>query len=1302
MKTFIQQLYTKRSNYNDPDQATMQENSLEKLSSGIYTEGERFVFELLQNAVDAHSADDCLDISIRMQDGYLIFMHNGDEFTDDDIDGICFVGRKGDKVRNTKKIGYKGIGFKSVFGISSKVFIHSGNQCFRFDKDYWKDYWEEHWESSFGPKTKASEYTMPWQVIPIESDLPISVDEGNANVATYISIDPEDESKLRESIMGLMKSCRFLIFLKDANITMSFTYEGTTRCSIEKRKVNGEVVLYVDGREESRWMVYQNPEVQLNLTGAQKKRIEKHKNTPDKLKNATSFDLSFAIAIEDGKLKKADNAVLYTYLPTSYSFGEGFPFLANANFITDEGRQHLDVEAEWNKVLISIIPEEYLNWIATLSKKHSNYYEVLPKKTYGSGNDLLEAYANAMKEAIATIAFIPSINGEKLLKASESLIDRVGLSSQIDPSILVKYINKSKGTHLTVKSIIANKGVSILKSYGVVVFDKDDLKSLFEEDGTFQDISVEENTNLVRFLHSYFLENKYDQDSLLPILTDTKFLLDRDNSLATPAELQFPSGFENEFSDDAVILNDELYENLGGIDSDICKWLNKLGIEESSDIIIIKKVICRPGYVTKENAIEIGKFLFRVFKRQDFFDEISSGELASISLLTKNETLINAKDAYLGSVYKPDVDIEPVYKKDIYLNGDYIESTKDIDLYKIFFCKLGVSQSLELQKRNFKCEDCRYIAHLNEIIEESKKIHWCSNSGYEYPFEPKYFEVYYAPLISFYTQDYQLSKLVWSNILKDPKSNNSDYIQGVSGVIPRVLGYKSYGEHRAFIDDMIKNVQKMPATDGTMRWSSFLIYNSEINITLAGKYLPLIDVDCVIDESWESTLNLKKDLTISDLLDILDNISYDEENKEENKERICKIYDRIVDLGIKHNTTRNRIKAWGENATILSKGGDFMSPNHMSYITLEGFRGQNQVYIEKCDNREGVLDFMSLLGVKIITEDNVTPQFDDPEPNTDISTRLLLTLPALAVLAQDCNDRMTYRECKEILLRKIEDTQFYQCESIALTYDDSGDTISKITFARDGKFYFTGELRPAKMEPLLHPLCSYLDIRGKERELFVILTEQNFSDIVEYLEDKEYDVREIEEELVPETTTGGSSLAVGGQIGGGIDKASQIAENKEAKDLVLAKLEGEGFNVSNVDANWSVIKGVTRDGNTYPLVVKSCKNLNRELFLNPEEWRELFKPKSMLWLHLGNRTVVPIKAHELFTYQDKLTLTFDTENLMKDDRINKIMEVMHYFNNIHMDVATLNPDQHRAEHLEEYLFNDNNAESSDLSTAGID
>ena len=163
-----------------------------------------------------------------------------------------------------------------------------------------------------------------------------------------------------------------------------------------------------------------------------------------------------------------------------------------------------------------------------------------------------------------------------------------------------------------------------------------------------------------------------------------------------------------------------------------------------------------------------------------------------------------------------------------------------------------------------------------------------------------------------------------------------------------------------------------------------------------------------------------------------------------------------------------------------------------------------------------------------------------------------------------------------------------------------------------------------------------------------------------------------------------------------IDTSRQIEENEEAKALVLTKLEKKGFSVSDVDSEWSVIKGVMKDSIEYPLVVKSCKNWNHQLFLNPEEWKQLFKPNSMLWLHFGNNIVVPIKAHELFTYQDKLTLTFDTVNLMMDNRINKIMEVMRYFNNVHLDVATLNPDKRRAEHLEEYLFNDNNVDNSDL------
>lgn len=163
----------------------------------------------------------------------------------------------------------------------------------------------------------------------------------------------------------------------------------------------------------------------------------------------------------------------------------------------------------------------------------------------------------------------------------------------------------------------------------------------------------------------------------------------------------------------------------------------------------------------------------------------------------------------------------------------------------------------------------------------------------------------------------------------------------------------------------------------------------------------------------------------------------------------------------------------------------------------------------------------------------------------------------------------------------------------------------------------------------------------------------------------------------------------------------QIAKNEEAKSLVLRKLMKDGFDVSNVDSDFSVINGITKDNIKFPLVVKSCENREHRIWINPNEWQQLFKPNSMLWLHFGGGVVAPVKAYELFTYQDKLTLSFDTVNLMMDDRIAKIMEVLRYFNKVHLDLVSLNPNKQRANDMEQYLFNDNNINNSDLESSEI-
>ena len=81
MDTLIKKLTDRYLLHTHPDVATTVEQWLIQLSSGIYTEDERFVFELLQNAVDAFSNQTkTLDVKIAIDGQYVIFMHNGDIF----------------------------------------------------------------------------------------------------------------------------------------------------------------------------------------------------------------------------------------------------------------------------------------------------------------------------------------------------------------------------------------------------------------------------------------------------------------------------------------------------------------------------------------------------------------------------------------------------------------------------------------------------------------------------------------------------------------------------------------------------------------------------------------------------------------------------------------------------------------------------------------------------------------------------------------------------------------------------------------------------------------------------------------------------------------------------------------------------------------------------------------------------------------------------------------------------------------------------------------------------------------------
>ena len=1144
----------------NPDVATTVEQGLMQLSSGIYTEEERFIFELLQNAVDSYDemTNDTLTIKIMIEGDYLVFMHNGASFSPRDIEGICDIGN-GNKAKDTKKIGYKGIGFKSVFMRSTCVTIKTGEYCFMFDKQYWEGFWERNWKKEYGIKSDEKVYLMPWQIIPIEANEPISLDTSNYNVITYIKIT--NTSSLEKKIVKLLSNSQFLLFLRCKNIQMTFVSNNVFLANVNKKCNDNIVILSSNGKEDSRWLTYTNPEVEVpkELNSDIKADI----NTPQKLKNAKTFDLSFAIQIDNNSKIKSldkDDAVIYTYLPTSFKFGnEGFPFLVNANFITDAGRQQLHKDSEWNKLIFSKIPSEYLNWMKEISSTFSNYYEVLPKKSYGSNNALEETFATEMVKAINDIAFIPRANNAKSkVLASSAVMDKMGMSEAISKKLLTTHINRTYNEDFSEKDFINPvwKGFKLLEDYGVFIFDKQKLKALFEDEKAFDNIEPCIDVKLIDFLFEYYLQNRSEQEELITVLQDTRFLLDEEGNLSCPHDLFFPSQYKerNELAEDAIFLHNIVNEHLESNKQEF-NWVSQLGVEELSDITFIQNVICKSDYITKENSIEVTRFLFESNLNHNIFDEIDDCYLSRLQFLTKQGNLEYASDLYLGSKYKPEVDIEPYFDEDIFVSEDYCEDEDNISEWNLFLSKLGINNTLEL--RYIRLDETEDIKLLKDVKEKFGKEYNVGSWGTHFYYSFKYLYVFYAPFVLTNECSNDLLTIIWSNIFSKPFECNEDKVYGTAGFWQESRSFADLKEVN-FIDWALDNYQLFPTTDGRCLHSNQILCNTDDIKDIADKYLPVINLNNPIHDSWNEVLHLRNILQLEDYLTILTGISKDEENVEQNKERISKIYQRLVDLDCLTSPAKTeQIKEWSKNNKILSKDLTFKFPKDLSHITLDGFSSENRVYIGSPSNREKVISLLSLMGVRVITERNIKPSFKAPKEASELKSMLKSIVSPLTIVALgEKIEETSYKEKKHSLLTLLNNTHFYHCEEIRLTYGNNEDTIEKNTFGNKNEFYYTGSLRPANIEPLLTSFCKYLDIKGKERELFIMLIE-NYEGIRQNLEDKGYDTSLLEEDKQQDSGTIQTTL--GGYNPSISEQERNVKTGFKGEILVYEKLIAMGY-----------------------------------------------------------------------------------------------------------------------------------------------
>lgn len=850
------------------------------------------------------------------------------------------------------------------------------------------------------------------------------------------------------------------------------------------------------------------------------------KKSPKKLKDATKTEISFAIQLEKGKLKAVDkdNRLIFTYLPTSINYD--FPFLVNASFLTDAGRQHLHQDVFWNNWIFKQIPLHFFAWIAELAHKNSKYNKqflaIIPQKLIGH-TSLQNSFNEGFVYATNTIPFVPNLNGD-LLKVSETIFDSTNISSHIDKQIIINYINAKTKKNLSVFSFVPYiESIKTLSNLGMETIEIVNLEDFFASDIFAKEHKLDENFKLISFLYEQAEKSK-NKDGVSvwnEKLKNMSFIFDENKKLKSPKYVYFPTlNFSEEFTNDIQIIHQTIMNEITQ-NSKIKNWLEFLGVKEPTDISFIEKTIIAQidTFITKNNAIKVGKLLFNAYRKgllQEYhFEKMNT----SIKVLTKGNSLLSTTKTFLSDFYEPDISIENFCKTDIFVSEKYYENKDLKSEWKSFFIKIGVSEDFKILTFNYIGENSLSdlgvdISYFRQGVQSAK-----SQNNYN-GFPINGINSFQKLSLLEATDNYRFSKLFWERIFKNFKPQNFDLYSTLD------MGYwNGYCKIENYNKWVFKNSYIIPTTQRTCLKASQVFSNTIPQITeIAGDYLPIFDYGGIVSPDWVELLQFKTFLKYTDYLDILEGIaddSFSKDKQKENQKRLKLVYEKLSYLiPSLHDSEREKIKNWGKNNKILAKNGkDFYFPKELSIVTVEGFNADTLAYAN--ERNSAVLDLMRLLGVSVI--DKVLPIMSNNMVEIgNLKNKLLEIAPLLAliVVGNSKNQEDWEKEFRKIK-NKLQQIQFFRTSEIYLSYGNETDKQRRSTWAENNKFYYVGDWNSARvLDGLIEPLCKFLQLLNAERFLNVLLLE-NFASGSSYLEEKGYDISLIPDELLnpkePET-----------------------------------------------------------------------------------------------------------------------------------------------------------------------------------------
>ena len=361
------------------------------LLSDRYDDRTHFIYELLQNAEDALAKrvgrSGRRSVRFELSERELRVIHFGKPFDEADVRGVCGIA---ESTKDLTRIGRFGIGFKSVYALTDRPEVHSGNEDFTVEKYVWP--------AAAREIPRARDETVI--VMPLRKPADHGVAEG-----------------------GLKRlGSDALLFLHEIEEIEWVVNGGDTGLYLRRSEKLDEHVRRImvsgqtDGQQdtEESWLTFSRP---MHDAGG---------------KEVGQVEAAFRMN-ENRQVFPVSRSPLFVFFPTVVETSLGF--YVQGPFRTTPSRDNVPSRDDWNQRCVQIIAAvlvDALAWLRDENLLDVNVLRCLPLDSakFDESKSMFAPLFEQTKQAIATRCLLPRYDGGHIA-AEGALLARTGETREL-------------------------------------------------------------------------------------------------------------------------------------------------------------------------------------------------------------------------------------------------------------------------------------------------------------------------------------------------------------------------------------------------------------------------------------------------------------------------------------------------------------------------------------------------------------------------------------------------------------------------------------------------------------------------------------------------------------------------------------------------------------------------------------------------------------------------------------------------------------------------------------------------------